>query len=141
MSASRRRIVLTDGQLEALVERAVERVFRELALLLLEEEAPATTFIYALLEPGTDSIRYIGKANDPEDRLAHHVYHSWYAATDPSKDTPKEAWVRSLRLENKQPDMRILEEVPRADSWRWERKWIDWAINNGHLLTNVARPG
>lgn len=116
-----------------LVDNIVARVQRAI------ENIP-TTYIYALLDPDTKEIRYIGKANDPENRLAQHVYHCWYEVGTPSTDTPKEAWIRSLRQQNKQPDMEILEEVPRAQSWRWERKWIEWARAQGFNITNVARP-
>lgn len=35
-----------------------------------------TTFIYGLLDPRTKELRYIGKADDPNTRLAKHTKYS-----------------------------------------------------------------
>lgn len=73
-------------------------------------------FIYALTEPTTGAVRYVGWADDPKGRLSRHLLdHS---------STPKALWVRSLVEAGTRPGMVILEEVAKqfwADRERW---WI-----------------
>lgn len=68
----------------------------------------ATTFIYALCEPGTRTVRYIGKANNPVRRLQNHLSQSKKAKTRLGN------WLRSLNGEN--PSLVVLREVP-LDQW------------------------
>jgi len=99
-----------------------------------------TTYIYALCEPDSDVIRYVGKANEPESRFWLHIHDSINA--NPFRTTPKEEWIRSLAAKRQQPTLKILEKVLRDEHPSAERRWIQWARDTGHDLTNVARvPG
>ena len=95
------------------------------------------TYIYALLDPGTESIRYIGKSDDPETRLFQHVYECKCVDRLPLYDSAKQEWIRELLRAGAQPEMRILEMVPRRQHHAAERRWIRWAIERGHDLTNT----
>lgn len=48
------------------------------------------TFIYTLKDPITDEIRYVGKSDDPKNRLVEHLKKSKY------NKTHKNNWIISL---------------------------------------------
>lgn len=94
---------------------------------------PQTTFIYALVDPETQEIRYIGKANNPRKRFNKHL-----RQTD---DTYKQRWIHGLQSRNLKPLMQIIEEIP-VDLWQErERYWIDFYRAQGCHLTNTAPGG
>jgi predicted GIY-YIG superfamily endonuclease len=94
----------------------------------------ATTFIYALLEPDSDDVRYIGKADNPKSRLSEHVN---YRA---ESRTYKSHWIQSLQKQGKNPKLVILEEVP-VEQWQEaERRWVAHYQEKGARLTNI-HPG
>lgn len=94
---------------------------------------PQTTFIYKLIDPETLEIRYIGKANDPADRLKQHIAHS----QNQSKGTYVGYWIASLYKRDLQPLLEIIEEVPFAIWEARELYWIEWHLQHGHPLTNT----
>jgi len=78
----------------------------------------STTFIYALKDPRTNIIRYIGKANEPYKRYKNHLNKCR------DKNTHKRNWINSLREEKLKPVLEILEEVS-IDKWKdYERMYI-----------------
>lgn len=62
-----------------------------------------TTFIYALCEPGTRKVRYIGKSKHPRQRLTEHLLES------ATHKTHLGNWLRSLG--RKKPNLVVLSEV------------------------------
>lgn len=91
-----------------------------------------TTFIYALCDPLTCAVRYIGKANNPRKRLKDH--------SCDCREYPKSEWVQLLRRSGRSPVMRIVDEVP-SENWKhFERYYIQQAKDSGFDLLN-ARPG
>lgn len=94
------------------------------------------TFIYALCEPGTRTVRYIGKADAPEKRLQRHLrYNSIKTETHLGR------WLRSLVSKGKIPALIVLAEVPR-DSWQEEEiRYIRSARILGLNLTNGTDGG
>ena len=70
------------------------------------------TYIYALIDPRTGEVRYVGKADDPDLRLAQHI-----AAARKGEATYKGRWIRKLLDLELKPSLEILEEVPIQD---WE---------------------
>lgn len=97
-----------------------------------------TTFIYALNDPETGECRYVGKADDPHDRLfgknghlkkCQHLKH--HCAN----------WIRSLVTRGLVPHLEILQEVPVADWPLWERVWIKASRKIGMDLTNATGGG
>jgi excisionase family DNA binding protein len=93
------------------------------------------TFIYGLTDPRTNSIKYVGKSDDPPKRYKHHVERA-------SKDTTLKAeWIRQLLAEGLAPGIIILDEVP-TDRWEfYERLWIRWLIVTGSNLVNGTEGG
>lgn len=92
----------------------------------------ATTFIYALCEPGTRVIRYIGKSDDPKRRLIAHL------ATSKTFKSHLGTWLRSLE---EPPALRILKEVPESDWADEEIVCIEFARALGLDLVNGTDGG
>lgn len=69
----------------------------------------STTHIYALIDPRTDAVRYIGKADDLEWRYRCHL-------NDRHKSA-KSMWVKKLLGLGLYPQMRCLASIP---SWMWQ---------------------
>lgn len=87
--------------------------------------------IYGLLHPETGELRYIGKADNPEKRLATHMRDAR------RRKTPVYCWIRSI---GQRPDMVVLE----SDCENWadsERRWIARAKAAGVRLLNLAEGG
>ena len=94
-----------------------------------------TTFIYALKDPRTNKIRYIGKANEPEKRYQNHINKCR------DKNTHKRNWINNLRQEKLKPVLEILEEV-QIDKWKdYEKMYIKKYINEGCDLMNYTEGG
>lgn len=94
---------------------------------------PETTFIYALVDPNTQQIRYIGKSDNPRRRMQDHM--------DDKRKTHRASWLKSLRDKGQKPILMIIEEVP-FDIWQErERYWIAFYREQGLDLTNMADGG
>ncbi len=94
---------------------------------------PETTFIYALIDPNTQQIRYVGKSDNPRRRMQDHM--------DDKRKTHRASWLKSLRDKGQKPILMILEEVL-FDIWQErERYWIAYYREQGIDLTNMADGG
>lgn len=94
------------------------------------------TFIYALIDPRTKQIRYVGKSDNPHGRLVEHLREK--GALD------KNQWLYNLLREGQQPELRILEEVPLHPPYLWQEReqwWIIHLRKQGAQLTNVVYGG
>ena len=76
------------------------------------------TKIYTLSCPINGDVRYIGKTNNPEQRLKNHLN----KARD--YNTHKRNWINKLRNQGFKPIFTIIDEVP-IDNWQyWEKFYI-----------------
>ena len=93
------------------------------------------TYIYALVDPRTDGIRYVGKSDDPWRRLcAHHC-----ASSQPS-NRYHNRWIAKLKRLGLRARLMILDRIPDGLDWQpYERAWIA-AMKSGHL-TNLYPGG
>lgn len=86
--------------------------------------------IYALLDPVTLELRYIGKAKNPHTRLIQHLSDS------KRKDAPVQRWIRAVGI----PKMFVIFED--TDDWEAdERRLIADAREHGFRLLNVLDGG
>jgi len=92
------------------------------------------TYIYGLVCPMDNTVKYVGKANDPNRRLRDHL------VDFRGVELNKALWIRTLKVNKLKPSILILEEVP-IDSWEEREKyWISHYRTIGGLL-NVRNGG
>lgn len=95
----------------------------------------STTFIYALCEPGTRTVRYIGKANNPSKRRRLHL------SVSSKLDTHLGHWLSRLRALDSTPELVVLCEVPKGAWKEEERRYIRSARAIGMNLVNGTDGG
>lgn len=93
------------------------------------------TYIYALAEPTTGEVRYIGKSNTPIVRLERgHMYQT-------ARNNHKMNWISSLRKNGLKPVLKILEVCP-VEQWEArERHYIETYRKTTPHLLNIASGG
>lgn len=92
-------------------------------------------YIYALIDPRDNKVRYIGKANNPFNRYKNHFNSSR------DKNTHKRNWINSIRKDGFRPELLILDEVP-IDKWQWwESFYISLYKTYGFNLLNYTSGG
>lgn len=91
--------------------------------------------LYALCEPGTDVVRYIGKAKCARKRLMTHVRDSR------RRNRPVNRWVRAITATGNMPVVIVLKVVP-SSIWEAEERALiaEYRAKNTDLL-NVADGG
>jgi hypothetical protein len=94
------------------------------------------TFIYALADPETDEIRYVGKADCVKERFASHLREA-----KTGKVSYKCNWIRQVTGKNLTPKLIVLEEVSQEDWKKAEIYYIEEFKKFGHGLTNIAKGG
>lgn len=107
------------------------------------------TFIYGLVDPRDNEIRYVGRAADPVDRLGIHKYKA-KKVMDKIRDyggvyyigpTPKQWWIDSLMLMGLEPDIVLLDCCSAEDGHEVEQRWIKHLLDEGVYLTNTRVSG
>ncbi len=91
------------------------------------------TFIYALTDPKSGEIRYIGKSNSPKMRYEQHL--------SESSNQAKYLWIQDLKSEGLKPGLLIMERVPHKAWQRFERYHIDNYRQQGYKLFNIGDGG
>lgn len=91
------------------------------------------TFIYTLNCPETGMVRYVGKSNNPKQRLSAHL-----SLKKPSKKT---SWILGLKNKNSLPKLEIIDEVPCCDWEFWESHYIKLFKSCGANLFNLTSGG
>src|SRR3972149_9379407 len=94
-------------------------------------------FIYGLVDPRNDEIRYIGQTVNPKGRLSVHLH-----AARHGEHTYRSRWIGGLLELNLKPSLTILEEAISTDKID-EREiwWITEAKARGWRLTNMTEGG
>ncbi|UWX62767.1 hypothetical protein [Deinococcus rubellus] len=94
------------------------------------------TSIYGLIDPRTQELRYVGKAQDMRHRYRRHI--SKHHLAD---NTYKNRWIKSVLSEDLKPEMFLIERCI-EESWREaEVFWISYFRSIGCRLTNLAPGG
>lgn len=91
------------------------------------------TAIYGLVDPVTNEIRYVGKANCPTSRLKGHL-----SQAKRRGKTAKEKWLNSL---NKLPQIVILGYCSDSQWPELEIRWIELCGDMNASLTNIGKGG
>jgi len=94
-------------------------------------------YIYALLDPVSGDVKYVGKSKNPAVRLRSHIN----VALRDEDDRRKSRWIRKLCSQGLEPELRILEEA-KEDNWEEaECKWIAYYRGQGIDLCNHTDGG
>jgi len=102
---------------------------------ILQENNTKLTYIYSLSDPISNEIRYVGKSDNPNQRLVEHIRKCKYSITH------KNNWIKSLLNRNLKPIVEILDIVSVNDCGFWENYWINTIKTWGFDLTNIANGG
>lgn len=94
------------------------------------------TFIYALTDPVTDEVRYVGKADRVKVRYVSHLREA-----RSGKDSYKCNWIRQLINNGQTPKLIVLEEISQDEWKKAEIYYIEEFKRLGHNLTNLAKGG
>ena len=93
-------------------------------------------FIYGLVDPRTNEIRYVGKTNDLKRRFAYHL------CCKDDIGSHRYNWIQGLRKKNLKPERIIIEDVLQKDSNKREIFWIAYFRKQvGNKLTNIRDGG
>lgn len=98
------------------------------------------TYVYGLLCPIENKVRYVGQSIQPALRFKAHLN-----SGNGVPSNAREEWIKSLKEQNLKPELVILEAVKRTAIVRYSRdaaaseaecRWIGRLLNEGHPLTN-----
>lgn len=89
--------------------------------------------IYALRDPRTKQVRYVGKANVPTDRLSQHIASHKRGAT--------RQWIDEILMDGLEPEIVIVETVPKSKWKEAECHWIAEFKRAGYELLNRSDGG
>jgi len=87
-------------------------------------------YIYSLIDPNTNKVRYIGKTNNIKRRYYEHI-------TNTKSNSYKNNWIKKLLSEGSPPIINIVEE---CNYDNWEKREIYW-ISQFNDLTNGTDGG
>ena len=93
------------------------------------------TYIYILIDPITQHVRYVGKTNKPRSRFNEHI------SKCSKYNNYKDNWLNSLKKKGLAPEMVIIDETLDED-WEFLEQWyIELFRSWGFKLTNAAKGG
>lgn len=93
-------------------------------------------FVYALVDPTNEEVRYVGWTINPESRLKDHLK----VAQNGRERNHRTNWILSLLKQGQQPIIRVLESEVSDFAGR-ERYWISHFRSLGCKLTNGTDGG
>jgi len=92
-------------------------------------------YIYGLIDPSTNQLRYVGKTVDINRRYRRHINERFI------HDSHKDRWIRKLIDNNLKPEIIILDIVSEVDWKFWEIHYISYFKHIGCNLTNGTNGG
>lgn len=94
-----------------------------------------TTHIYILIDPETQQVRYVGKANNVSQRYKAHLNRAR------KHQMHKLNWINSLKSKGLKPIIEVIDIVP-IENWQfWETYWISQFKTWGFDLINYTHGG
>lgn len=104
----------------------------------IEEPVEQRWTVYALCDPRTDEVRYVGWTRKPlKYRLEKHI--NWLHSN--AKRYRVHAWIKSLEVAGVKPSIRALETGVGVTWAACEKKWIAHYKQSGVDLTNLSDGG
>jgi group I intron endonuclease len=94
-----------------------------------------TVFIYGLVDPFTNQLKYIGKSVNPTIRLRKHI------SERNKRDSHKDRWIRKIINKGIKPELIIIDEVSQSNWGYWEKYYISYFRFIGCTLTNGTSGG
>jgi group I intron endonuclease len=94
-------------------------------------------YIYCLIDPRTNLVRYIGKTVNMRTRYSHHC--SVYKNSQVSN--LRANWLKGLLKEGLKPIMEVIEEIDDNRTDFWEQHYISLYRSWGFPLTNMTSGG
>lgn len=94
-----------------------------------------TTNIYILIDPETNTVRYVGKANNIKQRYKAHLNKAR------KHQIHKKNWIESLKKKGLKPIVDIIDIVPIHEWIFWETYWISQFKAWGFNLINYTNGG
>lgn len=94
-----------------------------------------TTNIYILLDPETQQVRYVGKANNVSQRFKAHLNKAR------KHQKHKSNWINSLKRKGLKPIIEVIDVVSIEDWIFWETYWISQFKSWGFKLLNYTLGG
>ena len=91
-------------------------------------------YIYALKDPISGVIRYIGNTKNPKGRYRQHLKDA-----EKRSKTLKQNWIRSLSEKNMQPTMDIIEKIENDEEARNREEF--YVLQNIDTVYNIHLPG
>jgi hypothetical protein len=92
-------------------------------------------YIYGLIDPITNGLRYVGKSINPNSRYRKHLQDS------KKKITYKDKWIFMLLEKNIKPELLIIDEIINEDWTFWEIHYISYFKSIGSKLCNLTNGG
>lgn len=92
---------------------------------------PEVGYIYLLIDPDSNQVRYVGQTRNPILRMNQHL------KDRPLRPTYKSNWIQSLLVAGKEPRMELIETCAIADLDQREEFWIAEHLALGCRLTNT----
>lgn len=94
-----------------------------------------TTNIYVLIDPITNMVRYVGKANDVSQRYRAHLNRAR------KHQIHKKNWIEKLKNKGLKPIIEVIDIVPIEEWIFWETYWISQMKTWGFELINYTNGG
>lgn len=94
-------------------------------------------YIYGLIDPRNDNVRYIGKTNNLNSRYRHEIC---TAKREPNK-CYRNSWIKNLLDNNFKPMQFLIDVVPLKEWQFWEKHYISLYKSWGFNLTNHSNGG
>lgn len=92
-------------------------------------------WVYALIDPRTEQIRYIGKSIQPNKRLKEHI------SKCNTENTKKSKWIKKLISLGLEPNMKLIKETNANEVAYWEEFYIRHYKDTGSDLLNYDDKG
>lgn len=94
-----------------------------------------THYIYALTDPRTNEVRYVGKTKNPDARFLSHFYRS----TQKGERSRKDQWIGELKGLGLKPTMIIIDKAEGRKAAVSEWYWIvKFGLEGARLLNEQA---